>query len=53
MFENMNDSVELRGNIDISWSRNGVGFGQLYFYEQDGQVFCSNEMMGKEFIKKV
>ena len=44
---------ELNGSIDIGWSVEGIGFGHFYFYEKDGEIHCDNEIMSKEFIKKV
>lgn len=35
------------------WALDGVGFGELYFYVQDGKIYCDNETMDKEFIKKM
>lgn len=52
-FEKLNDSCEPVTGICFNWTAKGVGFGQLYFYTKDDQVYCDNEMMGKEFIKKM
>lgn len=37
------------------WSASGIGFGQVYFrYDEDRDViYCDNEMMSKEFIKRI
>ena len=41
------------GNNGFNWGAEGIGFGQLYFYTKDDVVYCDNELMSKEFIKKV
>jgi hypothetical protein len=40
-------------NIRFSWSHQNIGFGELYFYIEDGELYCDNEMMSKEFVKKL
>jgi hypothetical protein len=41
-------------NAGFQWGAAGVGFGQLYFYTgDDGVVYCDNEMMSKDFVKKI
>lgn len=52
-FDQCPDSVELCNGFQLNWSRAGTGFGQLYFYVDGDTIKCSNECMGKEFIKKV
>lgn len=39
----------------FEWCAKGVGFGGMYFYfdEKDGYVHCENEIMGREFLKKM
>jgi hypothetical protein len=41
------------GDIDISWTAEGIGFGHLAFYEKDGKIYCNNEYMSKGFIRRV
>lgn len=42
------------GDIDISWSCDGFGFGHLSFKKLiNGEIVCGNECMDKKFIKKV
>jgi hypothetical protein len=53
MFDSLNNGVSLHARVGLDWSMTGFGFGQLYFYEKDGKIFCSNENMGKETIKKI
>jgi len=36
----------------FSWSKPGLGFGSISFYEMDGTLYCDNECMSKEFIKE-
>jgi len=53
MFDSMEDSCEMLGSVSMNWSAKGAGFGQFYFYNKDGKMHCDNEMMGREFIKKM
>jgi hypothetical protein len=53
LFDSMDDSVDLHDKFGIDWSIKGVGFGQFYFYEKDGVMYCDNEIMSKNFIKMV
>jgi hypothetical protein len=43
------------GGMRISWSYNGVGFGQLDIVKdkEDKQLYINTEHMGKEFVYKV
>lgn len=44
--------VELLQSVYLNWSASGIGFGQLYFYQdKNGIIRCDNEMMSKDFIK--
>lgn len=45
--------VELVNNVQINWSVPGIGCGEFYFYTKDDIVHCSNECMGREFIKRI
>lgn len=45
-------TVELLGPIYMNWG-NSRGFGQLYFYEKDGKIYCDNELLSKDTIKKI
>jgi len=47
--------TELHNGFGISWSDPEKGFGQFAFYFGNGgeKVICSNELMSKEYIKKV
>jgi len=47
-----NECVPQR-NIYFSWTMDGVGFGELGFYMEDGVLKCANECMSKERIKKI
>ena len=51
--ENLPDSVELENEFVLQWSMPEVGFGQFRFYTKDNVVYCDNECMSKEFIKKI
>ncbi len=54
MFDNLENFVDLnQGSITISWTVKGVGFGQFTFSQKDDKLFCSNEGMSREFIKRV
>lgn len=39
--------------ILISWSVEGVGFGEYAFWQEDGKIYCDNECMSRESVKKV
>lgn len=45
--------VELLDKFTLNWYRNGIGFGQIYFYEKNGKLHCESEGMGKQFVKEV
>lgn len=45
-------SVELIKAIYLNWG-NERGFGQLYFYQKDGQIYCDNELLSKDTIKEI
>lgn len=53
IFESLEDSCKPDRTINFNWTASKVGFGSFYFYEKDGILMCSNECMGKEFIKKM
>lgn len=52
-FNSYEDEVSIHKSFGLNWSAKGCGFGQFYFYEKDGKIFCQNEYMGKEFIKRI
>jgi len=38
----------------LEWSKDGVGFGNLYFRNtEDGKIKITTEYMDKEFVKEV
>lgn len=40
-------------SIMVEWIEPKVGFGQFVFYSNaKGELFCDNELMSKEFIKR-
>lgn len=39
--------------IIINWSVKGVGFGEYAFFQRDGKIYCDNETMSREAVKKV
>lgn len=47
------------GEFTLCWGETGVGFGEAVFYwsnhEEGGpmKLYCENECMGKEFIKRM
>lgn len=51
----MNDSCVPHGAFGLNWTAKGIGFGQMYFRvdTKDGYVHCSNEYMGREFLKRM
>lgn len=43
-----------KGALGISWSKPGVGFGELGFIiKEDGTIECDSETMGKKFVMEV
>lgn len=53
-FDACGDSVELNAeSLTVEWSRSGVGFGSVTFYKRDGKLYCDNECMSREFVRKV
>ena len=54
MFENIEDSCDIIDGVQMNWEAKDCGFGQFYFYHNDeGQLCCDSETMGKEFIKRM
>ena len=51
-FDNFDDSCEPAGFVNFGWSQKGRGCGDISFYMKDGKVYCGNEIMGREFIKR-
>jgi hypothetical protein len=39
--------------IVIQWSLKGVGFGEYVFFQRDGKIYCDNEAMSRDSVKKV
>jgi len=54
-FNKFDDTCEPQGNVSFQWTSKGVGFGGMYFYldKTDGYVHCDNEIMGREFLKRM
>ena len=53
-FEQIEDSCDIIDGVQMNWQAQGRGFGQFYFYhDDDSQLCCSSETMGKEFIKRM
>lgn len=53
MFENFENSVSVLNDFTLAWTAKNKGFGQLFFYEKDGKIYCANEGVSKDFIKKI
>lgn len=55
MLEKLEDNCEPHESFSVNWEAKSVGFGQLYFYfnQADGKWHCQNEMMSKDFIKRM
>lgn len=54
MFDKLDNTCVPVGSANFEWTRKNVGFGQLTFYtDEAGNITCRNEMMSKEFIKKM
>lgn len=51
--------TDLYDGFTIHWEDSDLGFGQFYFYRYENastgefKIKCSNELMSKEYIKKV
>jgi hypothetical protein len=39
--------------VVIKWSKKGVGFGELCFWQDGDKIYCDNEGMSKEFICEI
>ena len=39
--------------ICFQWSEKGRGFGEYTFWEENGQIYCDNEMDTKETVMRV
>ena len=40
-------------NVHLRFGVKGFGWGELYFYIRDDKLYCDNELMSKETIKKI
>lgn len=52
-FDQFEDGVALHDRFGLDWSLKGCGFGQLYFYEKDGKIYCQNECMSREAVRHI
>jgi hypothetical protein len=59
MFDTETD-YEFEGNycvlddvMHLRFGIKGFGWGELYFYEKDEQMYCDNELMSKDTIKRI
>lgn len=50
---NVDNVIEISKRFTVYWSKTGVGFGQLDFYNKDDKIHISNECMDKRFIKAI
>ena len=41
------------GGFDVAWQTKSAGFGHATFYLKKGKLHCSNECMGREFLKAI
>lgn len=53
MFSQLKNEVGIYDPFTVTWAMKDVGVGTFSFWEKDGKVYCDNEGMSKEFIKKV
>ena len=51
--ENCPNHVFVESPIVINWSLKGFGFGQVAFYEVNGELHCMNECMTKDRVKQI
>lgn len=49
----VNNDTQARPRATFQWSWPGIGFGEFCFYVRRGKIYCDNEMMSKEDIKKL
>jgi hypothetical protein len=42
-----------QGVFIVYWSAEGIGFGELTFYNKDDKFCCETECLPKEFVKAV
>jgi len=40
-----------KGGFILDWGAEGIGFGQITFYEKKKQLVCDTETMGRSFVK--
>lgn len=40
-----------KGGFILDWGVEGIGFGQITFYEKNGKLACDTETMGRSFVK--
>lgn len=40
-----------KGGFILDWGVEGIGFGQITFYEKNGKLTCDTETMGRSFVK--
>ena len=52
-FDHKNNWCELDNGIHLKFGIYGFGWGELYFYEKDEKMYCDNELMTKDTIKKI
>lgn len=56
MFEGIENGEQieaLKNGFSIQWTREGVGFGELYFKIKDGKLVIRSECMSNDFIKEI
>lgn len=52
-FAQLKDHCHPTHDVHVQWTAKGIGFGEFYFYENDGKLYCDNEAMSKDFIKRM
>lgn len=50
VYVKVSEDVPMGGFI-LDWGVEGIGFGQITFYEKNKQLVCDTETMGPSFVK--
>lgn len=50
VYVKVNEDVP-KGGFILDWGVEGIGFGQITFYEKNNQLACDTETMGRSFVK--
>jgi hypothetical protein len=48
-----NSKIDGRPVLKVEWGITGIGFGEMQFFEEDGEIVCDNECSSRETMAKV